>query len=1147
MSGHSSSHVGKKINVVALCGLGGTGKSSIAAEYCWLQESHYISGVYWLSADFVDETLREVAALILEKTHDDLCQSSTKSVVYAVMAKISRLPSPWLIVIDNVDSIDQLSDGPIEYLLFGNWKQSSATCGSILVTTRCRPDTAVNELQLPSADNAVHLDVFSEEEAIAFILKSIQSVESSRDAAAGLSKLLGYLPLALEQATSGIRSMKCKLADYVKEYKKMSTRLMRKYRARKLNVNTADQRMTVLTTWELNFREIMRDRDCGTVAGLFLNLAAYLGADMIPVELINNGLRQEPSVAVNVESPLYVRMMVDLLTQLSLFREDLPGLLRVHRLVQEVKRNEMRHNVDQMVNVLEAGVRTLHRSLQRHPPPDTTIVLARDEAGSHVTWGMIARHCLAFQKHVLHERRQLGLRYLSFLKLEFANILNTSAIYASAIGRQGQSRQIESSKFRLLNCLDGDQDSTAWLPLTTVKIPLGTKVQAAVNCAIGKAADSSPVMATSNRQDVQKASAAVAENSDANRPSDLCDLVKEDSFLDSYRIAKATMHSYKFQKAFESALHCISLKPDRHEGYSLLAKLFCHLKCSFLNFSRSAATVAMFLDSPCSKEEWFKDAYPGLQCVEVTSRTELQQVLERQNLYANHVVILKGKEFVIDAVNIEENMSFVALGQTRMSVFDRFVVQKKSSFIRVNLTVHRNPVVIQPTAAVDLVLCEITTKEVGYPGIYLLGSAYLESCVISECGGGGLMVKGKESSAVVMSSTFVRNGAAALEACHQGRLLAMHNKLFENRQGCYLSPFPGHCLIKHNSIFLNTLEGLLYLNVCGEDMTSELGATMLVSMLQDAAVSTVHIDFDSNLVRENGSFGISVQQPISVGSMGIMRISNNLVTSNVLWGIFVDTPLGKDRVVVIEKNQIRRNRCGGIFVGEFNSTRCSIKHNVVEKNHTPFGSFKPIPCKELTKCNTVRPTDRFREEIDGPGSWIDPFCCRCHKEVKLLKDEKSGHFCQSCYSVRYCSEDCLIRHGKKHSILCKFIRSKYSTVVELSSPVYPPLNTVGRFTASQISGETTRFVSSERSRFVVKVRSVELDPRPSQSLILTDSNGDCLAKFECADLFPVIIECGNIVPGTCTSKEISCWAIAENPGRSLRLFYDELAPLKRNK
>ena len=1137
----------KNINVVALCGLGGTGKSSTAAEYCWLQVSYYTSGVYWLCADFVDGSLRELAACLEE----DVCESSPERTMYALMAKISQLPSPWLVVIDNVDSIDQLSNGPLGYVLLGNWKQSSAACGAILVTTRCRPDIAVNELHLPSAANAVQLDVFCESEAIEFVLKSSHTVEKdvrpARDAAARLSKLLGYLPLALEQATSGIRFMKCELAHYVKEYKKMSSRLMKRFKARKVGVNACKERLSVLTTWELNFREIVKDPDYGKVAGLFLKLAAYFGADRIPVELINNGLCHDDSTAIDIESSLHVPIMVDLLTQLSLFREDLQHRLNIHRLVQEVQRDEMRLKVDEMVKVFKVGVRTLHRALQRHPPPDTTKVLTRNDTGSHIIWGSIAQHCLTFQENLLLERELLGARYLWFFNLEFATIINTSAIYGSAVGHQEQIKQLESFKFRLLNCLDDHQGSKSFQALTTVKVPLGTKAQAAVNRAISTTTESSFMSEPSGQYLEQKSSAAMAEDlvRDAVRSKGLCKLENEEPFFVGCSLSKISMNSCEFYKAFESAIQCMALMPHKHEGYTLLAELFSKLKFSNLSLPRSAATMAMFLSSPCCKEKWFTDAYPELKYVEVSTQIQMQDVLERQASYANHVVIVNGSYFAIDAVIITENLSFVALTKTHLSAFNRFCVTKKSSFIGIKVTVSKMPIEIPKTAAVDFVLCEITTSKKGFPGICLLGSAYLERCTVSECEGGGLGVRGEAGSAVVLSCTFRRNRATALEACHRGQLLAMNNKIIENRQGCYLCPFPGHCLIKHNDIYLNSTEGVFYLNVSGTELTPELATAMMTTVSEGDAVSRTVIDIDSNLISENGSYGISLQQPLS---MDKVRIRNNLVTSNVFWGIFIDTPMVVDRFLfLVEKNQIRRNRCGGIFVRKFDSTKYSIEQNVIEKNHTPFGSFEQIPEKELSKSNIVRHNGGPEKGTDCPGSWIDSFCCRCHKEMKMIKNDKYGHFCKMCYSVRYCSEDCLLVHAEKHSMLCELFRNKYSTVVRLDSASNPPQKLFSGFKTSQKSAESSQSVMPEYSRFVVKVRSKEHDPKPGQDLMLTSSNGEHLAKFECADLFPVIIECGSIIPGTSSAKEISCWAVTEDPGRSLRVFYDELVPLKRSK
>lgn len=105
--------------------------------------------------------------------------------------------------------------------------------------------------------------------------------------------------------------------------------------------------------------------------------------------------------------------------------------------------------IDELLNVFQTGIRTLHTALQHNPPPDTSKFVSLVQTGSHKIWGMISRHCLLFQEHLELHRETFGERYFTFLTREFAGIINTSAIYASAIGRQIESKDLEVLKFRL--------------------------------------------------------------------------------------------------------------------------------------------------------------------------------------------------------------------------------------------------------------------------------------------------------------------------------------------------------------------------------------------------------------------------------------------------------------------------------------------------------------------------------------------------------------------------------------------------------------------------------------------------------------------------------------------------------------------------
>lgn len=59
-------------------GLGGIGKTSVAIEYAWLNKVFYPGGCYWLSADNLEESIRDFALFVV--ANSDL--NSATSVKY---------------------------------------------------------------------------------------------------------------------------------------------------------------------------------------------------------------------------------------------------------------------------------------------------------------------------------------------------------------------------------------------------------------------------------------------------------------------------------------------------------------------------------------------------------------------------------------------------------------------------------------------------------------------------------------------------------------------------------------------------------------------------------------------------------------------------------------------------------------------------------------------------------------------------------------------------------------------------------------------------------------------------------------------------------------------------------------------------------
>lgn len=128
-----------KVRVAAVCGLGGVGKTSLAAEYAHQMKDFYKGGVYWFSAEddtFLEKTVNDVALQIGALLGSfDLTLSNT-------LRKISSLNDPSLIILDCLDKQD-LSPNMMRFLSFPSKKN---VFGHFLVLTRRKPSLLVNEV-----------------------------------------------------------------------------------------------------------------------------------------------------------------------------------------------------------------------------------------------------------------------------------------------------------------------------------------------------------------------------------------------------------------------------------------------------------------------------------------------------------------------------------------------------------------------------------------------------------------------------------------------------------------------------------------------------------------------------------------------------------------------------------------------------------------------------------------------------------------------------------------------------------------------------------------------------------------------------------------------------------------------------------------
>ena len=291
---------------VALCGLGGAGKTSVAVEYAHRHLAEV--GVAW---QFAAEDPAVLAAGFSELaaqlgSRDLLDPPDPVASVHGVLA---AFPAGWLLVFDNAP--DRAS---VEAFL------PPAGPGRVLITSRS---------SLWPRGQALEVPVFGTGVAADFLVN--RTGDADRQAARELAVELGGLPLALEQAAAYMQATGRSIAEYLTIFRQRPADLI----ARGEPIGYDKQ---VATTWALAFDQL---RQTAPRAIALLRLLGCCAPEQIPLRLL---LRPHPglprSLAAELgpllDDPLAADDAVAALRRFSLVSPPQDGSVSVHRLVQAV-------------------------------------------------------------------------------------------------------------------------------------------------------------------------------------------------------------------------------------------------------------------------------------------------------------------------------------------------------------------------------------------------------------------------------------------------------------------------------------------------------------------------------------------------------------------------------------------------------------------------------------------------------------------------------------------------------------------------------------------------------------------------------------------------------------------------------------------
>ena len=303
--------------VAALSGIGGMGKTQTAAHYARLH-CHEYRAVLWCFADTVDSLnlgLVAIARSLFLPQKD----ATEQKVIIAVVMDWLATHSHWLLILDNADEVKIVG----EFVALAKGEQQH-----IVVTARAQ----ITEPYAP----AVVIPVMTQYDGGIFLLRRALDQPRSqygeiRDynfldkrIAGQLVKILGALPLALDQAGAYIRETQCGLAGYLERYQTRGHELLRK---RGTLLNEHDHPDPITVTWLLSFEKIVA---ANPTAIEVLRLCAFLHPDSIPEEVFQDLDVLELDKALKV-----------ILQYSFVQRNPTTKILTIHRLVQSILRHEM--------------------------------------------------------------------------------------------------------------------------------------------------------------------------------------------------------------------------------------------------------------------------------------------------------------------------------------------------------------------------------------------------------------------------------------------------------------------------------------------------------------------------------------------------------------------------------------------------------------------------------------------------------------------------------------------------------------------------------------------------------------------------------------------------------------------------------------
>ena len=310
-----------------LTGLGGKGKSQIAAEYAYRHQEDY-KLICWLRSEEPVALAANYASLASELDLPEKGSADQTAIIAAVKRRLGD-NSGWLLIFDNAGNLEEIE----QYL-------PREDTGHAIITSR-NPNWG-------GACGVIPIEVFERKESIEFLLK--RTTQTDEETAGKLADALGNLPLALEQAGAYIEESVISLADYLKLFQEQRNDILKRG-------NPVDYPDTIATTWDISFKAVQAK---SADAIDLLKLLAFMAPDEILRSILIEGTSELPEpLSSTIKDGIRLNESMAALRRYSLISIT-DDLLSVHRLVQAVMLDRLAE--DEKKKWAEAAIRMVNKA-----------------------------------------------------------------------------------------------------------------------------------------------------------------------------------------------------------------------------------------------------------------------------------------------------------------------------------------------------------------------------------------------------------------------------------------------------------------------------------------------------------------------------------------------------------------------------------------------------------------------------------------------------------------------------------------------------------------------------------------------------------------------------------------------------------------